>query len=669
MFEGLSKSGLLKEARKALNDAVSADSKFVREAKDDFGFRDGWGQWTTEEKRLLERDNRAALTMNILRPTVELVQGMYDDYRVRFFPVPVEPNDGPQCEVLDKVASVVYEDNDVISICDVTQESATICGRGWTYVDYYPDPRRPGFIHLDIGNASSLEVKVDPAARNKDLSDASYIVWPKWVRIEDFKVRYPEYAKHVENVMQSGKMLKPFLDEPSNDTTGQYDILPDAKEVLEDYTEPIDMNFYDARKHQVRVIHMEYWQNFKRYYRYSPEDGKFVEFDKSEIKSFEKLYPVLYGVPFTYDTVTDKKVKWLQFLGDKIIYDDDSPIPYDGFSLVPCLAFADSSKKTPMHYGVVRPLKDPQKELNKRWSQYINLLNKQVQPGVFVEEGAFVDEKQGESSLHTPGDTTYLNEGGLEKIKERSVPQIPVAALQLMEHSKEITRWISGLNENLYGFTGDTYQSSVVFQLRQSQGVTILRPLYKNFKKHDEEVYRRILAVVANVMQSAQIVEILGQNFDVSNIDLTALGDIQYNVDIEELPGSQTKKALENAAYIEMLQYGFPVDPTVVIDNLSISESKKQHWIEYIQQQQQAQMEQAQKQYELEMAKIQAKMKTDADKLGLDASVDSAKIEQSAIKAVRRHEIEKEQLATTRRGQELDFLARTAQQAEADETA
>ena len=65
----------------------------------------------------------------------------------------------------------------------------------------------------------------------------------------------------------------------------------------------------------------------------------------------------------------DKRVHWLQFIGNEILLDTPSPLPYEGYSVVPCFAYADVSKRSSNHFGIVRLMKDAQREVNKRWSQ------------------------------------------------------------------------------------------------------------------------------------------------------------------------------------------------------------------------------------------------------------------------------------------------------------
>jgi len=150
-----------------------------------------------------------------------------------------------------------------------------------------------------------------------------------------------------------------------------------------DYDLPLDLNFYDKAKNMVRIVHMEYWKTFKRYFGFNPETNGFEEFDGKKLKQIKADYEQEFGEEFVFETLVDKKVMWLQFVGNNILYDDDSP--YDGFSICNMIAYRDPSGRTNNHFGVVRIMKDPQKEINKRWSQALNLLNQQVQSGVFAE--------------------------------------------------------------------------------------------------------------------------------------------------------------------------------------------------------------------------------------------------------------------------------------------
>lgn len=658
MFSGQTKQNKLEKAKTLFLEAEQSDTYWQREAREDFAFRDGF-QWTTEEKQILESEMRPVLTFNLTKAGTDLVMGMNDDNRIKYKANPVEPTDGFLCDVLNDVMDWIYDSGDFIDEEDAALESAAICGRGYCAVDFVPDPNRFGDIKLQQLDVPVHEIHFEPSARRKNLEDASYITWDRWMHREDFKMRYPKYSdKKIDEMMETGKGYVTAGDTPQRYHV--WDSIVDGEtDELNEYSRPLDLNFYDRGKNQVRVIHMEYWESFKRYFGHDPETNEWVEFDSKDLKKVKMAHLEEYGEPLIYETLMDKKVKWLQFTGDDILYDDDSPLPYRGFSITPMVAYRDASKRTANHYGLVRLIKDPQKEINKRWSQTLNMLNQQVQPGLFAETGAFVDSEQARLSLKDPGSITYVQNGALTsgKIKERELPAFPSAPMQMEQFSQDIMKKITGINTDLLGQDAGRAEAGIVVRMRQQQGLTILKPLFKASNNMKKELFKRNVSIVTEYMSDEQILRILGQG-DRYQIDKetgilvdTATGrqaeirdikNLEYNVKAEEAPGNFTKRMLELQTFMEMMNSGMPVDPRVIVEKTDLSDTEKMKWYEYLENQESAQAEQQE-------AAMQAEAEKTDRELAIDEQANLIELVTSVMKTKQQEAKDDKKLATQNR--------------------
>lgn len=655
MFEKLTKAKKLERAKKLAQAARTANYKWQGEALDDFKFRDG-EQWTADEKKLMEEELRPYLTLNLTKSSVDLIMGMNEDNRKIFRASPVDPTDGFLCEVLNDVATWVQENNAFEDEEDGALESAAICGRGFVAIDFGPDPSKFGEIEMSEVEVPVHEVHFDPAARRANLEDASYVCWTRWIGLHEFKLRYPDVrGKQLDEIIQSART---FDVADSTNLTEQpiFDMPSDVSSDDSDYDMQLDMEFYDKGNEQIKIVHMEYWEPFTRYYVWNPVAGVFEESPEGKpSKETMELFEQEFDEPMIIETMMDKKVKWLQFTGDMILYDDDSPLDYKGFSIVPMFAFSDASKRTMNHFGIVRLIKDPQREINKRWSQALNMLNNQVAPGIFAETDAFVDEEQAKQSMKTAGEITWTNSGAIQggKIKERNVPTFPNAPMQMEQFSQDIMKKITGINPDLLGQDRGRQEPGVVIRLRQQQGVTLLKPLFRNFNRMKKDLFKRQLAIIMQYMPDEQILRILGQNerYQITEdgiiIDTASMNDqgqptlvaqirnvrdIEYNVSTEEAPGNMAKRMLELTALMEMMQAGFPVDPLQVIEKMEISASEKKRWIEYITATQEQQAQAAQEEAEFTKAVEQKKLALQEQEQQMDFLVDIAKINQMAEK-------------------------------------
>jgi hypothetical protein len=657
MLEGLSKPKKLKKAKQLFIDSVNRDAKWQREAREDFAFRDG-EQWSTAEKEILNAELRPHLTFNLTKSNIDLIMGMNEDNRIRYRATPVDPTDGFLAEILNDLADFVHENHDFEAEEDGAFESAAICGRGYVGIDFKPDPDRFGDIIMSEVDIPVHEVHFDPAARRPNLEDASYIAWDRWFTKEDFKIRWPKFGpKKVEDLVSKAREIG--MSEDQSESQDESMILfefPNDMDDDSDYANPLDLTFFDRAKNMLRVVHMEYWDTYKRYFAFNPLEGRFVEIPKNPNKEVKAAFLEEFGEKMVVESITDKRVKWLQFIGQEILYDGVSPLPYKGFSIKPTVAYRDVSKRSMNHFGVVRLMKDPQKETNKRWSQALNMLNQQVQPGIYAETDAFVDQRQAEQSMKEAGAITWTQSGAItgKKIQERTVPTFPSAPMQMEQFAQDIMKKITGINPDLLGQDRGRQEPGVVVRLRQQQGFMLLKPLFKNYNEMKKGLFKRQLAIIMNYMPDQQILRILGQNdryqinketgiiVDTASINqetgqpsrfanLRNVRELDYNINAEQSPGNMTKRMLELSVMMEMSQQ-FPVPPEQIIEKLELAETEKQRWLEYINQQQAAQQQQQEALARIEMQFKDREIKVDEEKNMLEFMVDMAKIKQMSEK-------------------------------------
>lgn len=674
LFEKMSKAKKLEEAKRLFQESVTLDNKWQRLAREDFAFRDGQ-QWTNEERQILNAERRPCLTFNLTKSSVDLIMGMNEDNRIIHRCSPVDPTDGFLAEVLNDLTEWVQETNSFQDEEDGALESAAISGRGYVAIDFLPDPKRFGEIVMTEVNVPVHEIHFDPSSRRRDFSDAGYVFWDRWMGVADFRMRYPKISeKKVQGFVDGSRHDEPeSVQKVFEESKYEAERSTSGSDETSDYDRPMDLEYFDKNKNMIRVIHCEYWCPYRRFFAFNPGSGQWDEFEGKKLREIEAAFKEEFPeTEFVYETLMDKRVYWLQFTGSDILFDDVSPLPYDGFAVVPLFVFGDASKRTPNHYGIVRLLKDPQKEVNKRWSQTLNMLNQQVQTGVYAETDAFVNTQQAEQSMKDAGSITYMNSGALagNKLKERTVPKFPDAPMQMEQYSQDIMKKISGINPDLLGQDRGRQEPGVVVRLRQQQGMTLLKPLFRAVNNMKKDLFKRQLSIIMAYMPDQQILRILGntdryqinpetgQIADMTSVDQesgqpTVMADIrdvrnlEYNIIAEESPGNMSKRMMELSAMLEMQGQGFPVPPEQIIEKLSISETEKQRWLSYLDQQSQAQQEQQAQLMQAEMEIKQRELAVKEQANQIQFLLGSAKIKQAATK----DEIKAE---TERRSQDIE---------------
>ena|GEM_PF-5681647 len=629
-FDQLSKSEKLTAARQEYRNAVDINRSFLRQAKKAYKFYAGH-QYTTEELRALEEAGRPALVANIIKATVELVKGVNDLNRVEAKAIPTEPNDQFLADILNDTYGKVRNIENVDDAEDDAFENLLITGKGYIAVDLAPDPKRPGEIRIPITSIPVDEVYEDPNGR--------YVFWEKWISVEDFAVQYPEMVDELDEILHGES--NGDLDAWDPDIEDEdYDLGYGDTPSDEDYSNVLDDGFYDLQNGMIKIVHKEYWAPYDRYYGVNPFTGQLEEFDPKHLKALKERIP-----NFEYTVVKDRKVKWFQFIGHKVLYDGDSPLPFDGFSIVSEVAYKDKSGKKTTYFGIVKDMIDPQREINKRWSQTLNLILAQTQGGYFVEKDAIEDVEHWDETRSAPGaDTIVANNALAEgRLMPKNVPQLPSGVLHLNEFAQDLAKKISGVNPDLLGYDRGRQEPGIVLQLRQRQGLTLLNNLFRAHKRLIKRLAERVYAIIAAYMPESQIKRILGGGEKyvfrgnlVANLEnktvapLRNLKDLKYNIDVIDSPANMTKTMSQLAIFLEMMSKGFPVDPLVIIDKLDLTAAEKAKWKQYVQSAQQLRIQTALAAQQAQAALQQGKLQLEKEKIHSKLALDKYKTDQDA---------------------------------------
>ena len=135
------------------------------------------------------------------------------------------------------------------------------------------------------------------------------------------------------------------------------------------------------------------------------------------------------------------------------------------------------------HYGVVRPMRDPQMLSNKTLSQVLHILNTNAKGGLIMEKGVFANVKDAEKDWSNPAKSIVVNAGGIDKIKDRTAPQLPQSLVAMQEFSLSSIRDVTGVSVEMLGLADREQPASLEYQRRQS-AMTILASLFNGLRHY-----------------------------------------------------------------------------------------------------------------------------------------------------------------------------------------
>lgn len=624
----LDTKSLCDEVMETYNEAKSAYQGLYQTMKEDFEFYLG-EQWDAKDLLNMKNKGAPALTLNYIKKTVDTLSGYERQNRGMLKAFPMEGGDVLISEAISRVMAWCLKNQDIKT--SAAFKDALIGSMGWVhlYVDYNEDPFDGDIV---VKHVSPFDIMIDPQFTELDLSDCSYIIRHKKVKKSALARLYPE---HKDEIMKA---------------KGGYT----GDDVRQEILVPND------RGNSLLVVEKWYKDYEDRYFVLDEGGARLYDITSDEMP----------------DNVIKKSVEIIKLRtvidGHILAYDGYSPYSIFRYPFYPMCCFYDQSYPDPVkkHSGLVRPLKDPQREKNKRRSAIMQIINTQVKSGWIFEKGAVDDV----NTLKNSSRFGYLIEKNRGKeMQQLQPPHLDPGLMSLEQYFDNDIRTI-GANPDLLGDMMTKGEPGVAIQLRQQQGMTGFKEIFDNRAIALSALGRGIIEIISK-WSMEKIKRILGEDlpFDRKKLELSqqierldsqmtdiafmgdprgdrqahlieqqavvlkaqlqeiikkedefwrrwrdAMGTTRFDCVVDETANSGTVRASNLLEARQLMQYGMPVDPNMIVELMDgLSFNQKEQWKQYIQQQQQAQMQTAKSQQEMEMFKLNKQMEMELVKQGV----------------------------------------------------
>lgn len=564
-----------------------AYADWIEAAKEDIAFKAG-KQWDEADQVILRQERRPCLTFNKIKPMVKLITGHFIQNNARITVSPEGAEDQTFSEICDQVLDYINEQATLEFNLDYQFAGSQTCGRAYLelFMDYEEDPifgRLKSIYHGKPGI-----IWPDPRGTSYDLNEDREFVFKLAKKSKSWlKQKFPDKAD--------------IIDEISFDTEN-----PDLLPVLEG-----DANNYGANKNRSRIGLMsvapdilieneqkqyhvkEYWRYkyLDKWFVYFVDSGDMTKFDsekdaKDEIDNRRASYIDKGFDPAKWSPIMKKRKRkemWVTIrCGGKILADAKSPFEpyYTGFTFFQSIAdwTPEAEKEVDSAQGLVRSLKDPQRETNKARSQMLHIINTSANSGWILEEGA-LDEPEKENLKNygsTPGVIIEKKSG---KSLERLQPVPPPIAQQVREKAaSDSFKEVSGINSDLLAIDQSSNPSGKAIALRIRQAITILESDFRNFRLTKKLIGVAIMKMVPMMFDAPKLKKVLGKNFLTNNgLDdvklksyLIQVEDLKYNVRIAEQGDTKTLREETFDDLMNMMQNGMQIPFEVLADFMTL---------------------------------------------------------------------------------------------------
>jgi hypothetical protein len=250
------------------------------------------------------------------------------------------------------------------------------------------------------------------------------------------------------------------------------------------------------------------------------------------------------------------------------LFEGDNPFSTKTFPFIPIMGYFDTGTDRWMYRlsGLIRHMKDPQREKNKRRSLIMETIQKMPQYGYVMDRGAVDDI----NSLKRKDNLIEKNPG--REFREIAPTQIPAAVVTLEQlFDQDIQR--IGANPDLLGMQVGREESGVVQSARVRQGLMSNQELFDN-----TGFAKRILG--------RQLIEMIAANYTRSKIQ-RILGN-----DIKIVPEGLEQQVVQAAEQAEQMRVQVEQEKQALQEDLARLEASGQVLTEQVEEEVDAQLEQ-----------------------------------------------------------------------------
>lgn len=447
--------------------------------------------WTNLERTKLERQNRMVLELNKIRRVVNLYSGYERENRTQTVCAPVEGSDDVVADEFSDVMYYVYDKGNADYIFSEAFEHALKTGLAIVgiYMDYSKD-KINGDIKFYWKPFNAL--MLDPYFTKRDLSDCDQASTRDLLSKEMVKSLLPWIPEEeIDNL-------------PTGIRDNKYQYLGIYRQYNSTYIAK-NLLTYD-----------QYWTRITKAQKYlvDTESGVSEEWEGTREEERE-LKRTLQLTPQVQLITSHKRTAELNIIvGGQLLYSGPDPTGLDDFPFMPVLMYHEPLIDTYelKIQGIVRSIRDAQRQYNRRHSQIIDIMESIINTGWITKNGSVLDPtmlmQSGQSRNIVMNDGYDPN----NDIREISPPNIPPGYLQYQDIIDKNIMEIPGASDELLGLSsvGDSQVSGKLAEVRASNGLKGNRGIFDSLEQAKKYVGALVIKAIQKNYSPGKIQRIIG---------------------------------------------------------------------------------------------------------------------------------------------------------------
>lgn len=537
--------------------------------------------WTNLERVKLERQNRMVLELNKIRRVVNLYSGYERENRTQTVTSAVEKINEVTADLFNEVMYFVYDKGNADYHISEGFEHALKTGLAIVgiYMDYSKD-KVNGDIKFYWKPFNAL--LIDPYFTKRDLSDADQASTRDLLSKEQIKTMLPWIDPAIIDSI------------PTGIRDNKYQYLGIYRQYNSTYIAK-NLCTYDS-----------YWTRINKPQRYLvdmnsgvTEEWEGTEKEEKELKKTLKLTPQVQLI-HSYKRTVELHI----IVGGQLLYTGPEPTGLDTFPFVPILLYHEPLIDTYelKIQGIVRSIRDAQRQYNRRHSQIIDIMESIINTGWITKNGAVLDPTM--LMQAGQGRQIVVNEGFdvNADVREIQPPNIPPGYLQYQDIIDKNIMEIPGASDELLGLssTGDSQVSGKLAEVRSSNGLKGNRGIFDNLEQTKKYLGNLVLEAIQKNYSPGKIRRITNTE---PTEEFFSGQFSEYDCVIKQAVKTATQREAYYYQLLQLVSLGAPIPWDMLMAEAPLQ--GKRHIIEYLQQAQQQQAEEAQKAKELEVIEQQ----------------------------------------------------------------
>jgi hypothetical protein len=472
-------------------------------------------QYTQEDRQALEAVSQSALVFNKTKPVLDWIIGTERRTRIDYKVLPRKKAQVGDAQIKTDVMKYI---SDVTKAPFARSESfreAAISGLGWIEVGVRKDSTEDPIFYR---SESWRNIWYDPLSSEKNISDARYLFRSKWTDLDIGISMFPDREVELRAAANSVNIDLTTKDDDEfyvglrfsrRDSSGNQTGLPS-------YTDTV-MTQVNNRRERVRLVECWYRMPTKvRKVSGGQHAGRTVNI-KNQRMMWELNRDISDGIASVYDAVI-MQVFCALFCENTLLQNMVSPYHHNRFPFVPIFAYRKGKFHEP--YGVVRNCRDPQEDLNKRYSKALFLLSTNR---LIASKRAVKDIEATREEMARPDGIVILDDMD-SKFELQQHVDLAEEHVKLMEHDGLHIQEISGVTSENLGRDTNAISGRAVLA-KQTQGSVVTAELFDNLRFSIQIAGELTLSLAEQFYDQPKAVRITGEKNALHWHDINQKGD------------------------------------------------------------------------------------------------------------------------------------------------